>query len=119
MNEKRNKKTRDHQFPKLEIPAEMMERGFPGGFTVRDEANALAAYAFRNGPLENLHAGKSSPLTEDASLSRITQAEMKELMIEACEKLAYMLNLRQTDPDAYKNFVRVYGAMFCGSWNRE
>jgi hypothetical protein len=31
-------------------------------FTVRDEANALTAYAFRNGFLEDLHAGKSSRL---------------------------------------------------------
>ena len=58
---------------------------------MRDEANALTAYAFRNGQLEQLHAGKSSPLTADPSLSRITNEEMKQLMIEASAKLEKML----------------------------
>jgi hypothetical protein len=31
-----------------------------GGFTLRDEANALTAFAFRNGFLEDLHAGAIS-----------------------------------------------------------
>ena len=48
---------------------------FPGGFTIRDEANALAAWAFRNGPLEDLHAGKHSALLDDPELSRITDEE--------------------------------------------
>jgi len=38
---------------------------FPGGFTHRDEANALIAMAVRNGPLEKLHAGKYSEWLED------------------------------------------------------
>ncbi len=33
-----------------------------GGFTLRDEASALVAWAFRNGPLEGLHAGATSPI---------------------------------------------------------
>src|SRR5947209_4002632 len=41
---------------------------FPSGFTVRDEANAIVAHAFRNGPIEDLHAGKYSELLSDASL---------------------------------------------------
>jgi hypothetical protein len=32
-----------------------------GEFTVRDEANALTAYVFRNGFLEDLHAGNRHP----------------------------------------------------------
>ena len=35
-----------------------------GEFTLRNEANALTAFAFRNGFLEDLHAGKDSPLLE-------------------------------------------------------
>ena len=92
---------------------------FPGGFTIRDEANALTAFAFRNGPLEDLHAGKSSPLTKDASLSRITEAEMKELMINASERLAKMLAMREKNPEAYRTWAQTYGAMYCGLWNRE
>src|SRR5438874_741334 len=94
-----------------DVPAiadEILARAFPGGFTIRDEANALTAYAFRNGPLENLHAGKSSPLLADPSLSRITDAEMKELMINASEHLARMLELRESEPDKYKRFIQDY-----------
>ncbi len=91
---------------------------YPGGFTIRDEANALTAYAFRNGPLEGLHAGKASPLTDDPSLSRITDAEMKNLMINASEHLAKMLALRDSDPDQYRRFVQAYGIRYCRSWNR-
>lgn len=54
---------------------------FPDDFTTRDEANALVAYAFRNGPIENLHAGKYSELLENENLSRITDDEMKTLMV--------------------------------------
>ena len=60
-----------------ELPREVLERHFPGGFTLRDEANAIVAWAIRNGPLEDLHAGKHSKLLEDDSLGRITDAEMK------------------------------------------
>lgn len=101
------------------IPESTLEQAYPGGFTVRDEANALTAYAFRNGPLEDLHAGKSSPLTDDPSLSRITDAEMKKLMINASEHLAKMLALRDSEPEAYWRFVQTYGAMYCRSWNRK
>jgi hypothetical protein len=38
-----------------------VEQLFPGGFTLRDEANAIVAYAFRNGPIEDLHAGELPP----------------------------------------------------------
>lgn len=91
---------------------------FPGGFTIRDEANALTAYAFRNGPLEDLHAGKSSSLLDDPSLSRLTDAEMKHLMINASEKLAQLLALRDTEPEHYRQFVQSFGWRYCRFWNR-
>ena len=100
------------------IPEETLARSFPGGFTSRDEANALAAFAFRNGPIENLHAGKSSPLTADPSLSRITDDEMKELMINASQMLAALLVLRDSDPDKYRRFVQDYGLRYCREWAR-
>ena len=100
------------------IPDEILARAFPGGFTIRDEANALAAFAFRNGPIENLHAGKSSPLTADSSLSRITDDEMKELMVNASEMLAVVLALRDSDPDKYRRFIQDFALKFCRKWNR-
>jgi len=91
---------------------------FPGGFTLRDEANALTAYAFRNGPLEQLHAGAASPLLDDPGLSRITDAEMKALMINASATLARALALREGDPEVYRRFVQGYALAYCRSWKR-
>ena len=91
---------------------------FPGGFTVRDEANALVAWAFRNGPLEDLHAGKHSELLSDPSLSRITDAEMKQLMLNACEVTERLLRLKQDDPDKYDQTIKSYNFRYCRSWDR-
>ena len=80
--------------PRLPLP--------PGArFTYRDQANVMTLLAFRNSPLEDLHAGIHSPLLEDPSLSRITDDEMKTLMIAASRKLAELLNLRDADPEAF------------------
>ncbi len=87
-------------------------------FTVRDEANALTAYAFRNGFIEDLHAGKVSPLLQQPDLSRITDDEMRRLMIEASEKLAQLLQLKSTEPEKYDAFVRQYNEWYCRSWKR-
>ena len=86
--------------PRLPLP--------PGAkFTYRDQANVMTLLAFRNGPIEDLHAGKYSPLLEDVNLSRITDEEMKTLMIAASTKLAELLDLRDNDPE---DFARVLAA---------
>lgn len=86
--------------PRLPLP--------PGAkFTYRDQANVMTLLAFRNSPLEDLHAGKYSPLLEDPTLSRITDEEMKTLMIAASNKLAELLILRDTDPDAFAQLLAV------------
>ena len=80
----------------------------PGGeFTYRDQANVLTLLAFRNGPIENLHAGEYSPLLDDPSLSRITDEEMKVLMIAASAKLAELLALRDSDPEDFARLLAV------------
>jgi hypothetical protein len=99
-------------------PPYLFEERFPGGFTVRDEANALVACAFRNGELEKLHAGKHSPLLEDETLSRITDAEMKALMVEACEKLEELLRLKAENPARYREQVQSYNLLYCRKWDR-
>ena len=86
--------------PRLPLP--------PGAkFTYRDQANVMTLLAFRNSPLEDLHAGKYSPLLEDPALSRITDEEMKTLMIAASSKLAELLSQRDTDPDAFAQLLAV------------
>jgi hypothetical protein len=116
---KRMSKIEDRTLPEIPaLPQELIDQAFPGGFTIRDEANALTAFAFRNGQLEKLHAGKSSALSSDPSPSRITDAEMQNLMIEASEKLESLLRLRDADPTGYQNFVRSYALSYCRSWER-
>jgi hypothetical protein len=88
------------------------------GFSLRDEANALVAWAFRNGPLEQLHAGKRSPLLDDPQLSRITDEEMKTLMINACRHLARLMELKSQDPDEYDRQIREYHGRYCSGWER-
>jgi hypothetical protein len=86
--------------PRLPLP--------PGAkFRYRDQANVLTLLAFRNGPIEDLHAGKYSPLLEDPDLSRITDEEMKTLMIAASAKLAELLALRDNDPDDFARLLAV------------
>ena len=108
-------------FEHIKIPTispEELEQAFPEGFSVRDESNALTAYAFRNGFLEQLHAGKNSPLLDDATLSRITNTEMKTLMIEASERLEFLLRLRDTDPEEYRHIIHDCAVRYCRRWNR-
>lgn len=87
-------------------------------FAMRRMPLALVAWAFRNGPLEDLHAGKHSPLLEDPTLSRITDAEMKELMLTACRQLAKLLELKETSPVEYGYQIRSYGKRYCQRWER-
>jgi len=90
-----------------------------GKFTVRDEANALTACAFRNGFLEELHAGKSSELLTQPGLSRITDEEMRKLMIQASAKLEELLRLKSERPAKYEEWVRDYNRKYCRSWKRD
>ena len=100
------------------FPPAIMAKRFPDGFTVRDEANAIVAYAFRNGPLEDLHAGRGSELLNDQSLSRITDQEMKQLMLFACEHVERMLRLKVSNPQEYDLFVKSYNFRYCRQWER-
>jgi len=87
-------------------------------FTIRDEANSLVAWAFRNGPLEKLHAGKHSELLEDGALSRITDEEMKVLMINACCHMATLLEMKQSNPAEYEQKIKDYNRRYCQGWER-
>lgn len=88
-------------------------------FTIRDEANALTAFAFRNGFIEELHAGRASPLLQEPGYSRITDDEMRRLMIEASEKLARKLQIKRSNPKEYGSWIRSYNAMYCRKWKRD
>ena len=76
-------------------------------FTIRDEANAICAYAFRNGPIEDIHAD-----------GRISDAEMKHLMIHASRALMKLLIQKQESPAEYERFIQDYSRKYCGQWER-
>lgn len=49
---------------------------------------------------------------------RITDAEMRQLMIAASERLAATLALRESDPEKYRSFVTGYNITYCSCWQR-
>ena len=66
------------------------------------EAKSLVALAFRNGLIENLHAGRPCPACSGkAEISHITDEEMKGLMKSAVNALYRLLWLRDYDPRSY------------------
>ena len=101
---------------------------------IRDEANAMTTHAFRNSPIESLHAG-IVPYTETGDytdvrvvtpkgeipwneLSRINNNEMKELMIRASESLAGLLLLKAEAPDAFDMVAAVHRMAYARNWDR-
>ena len=86
--------------------------------TIREEANALTCSAFRNGYIEELHAGKHSALLETPGLSRITDAEMKKIMIGASTQLAKLLALKETHPVEYWRQMTFFNEKYCYRWEK-
>ena len=76
-------------------------------WTLRDEANAICAYAFRNGPLERIHHEY-----------HIADADMKEFNISASEHLAKLMAMKRDTPQEYERFIRHYHSQFCQRWER-
>jgi len=66
------------------------------------EAKARVVLAFRNGPIEDLHAGKSCPVCSGmADVSHISDDEMKLLLKSAVNAMYRLLWQRDYDPIAY------------------
>lgn len=94
-------------------------------------ALGLASLCVRNTSLENIHAGiVPTSQTGDFSdvfvstpdgtipwdqVSKINDAEMKQLMIEVVDKI-YTVLLRQNDPEFVAKF-NSYGARYTANWD--
>lgn len=85
--------------------------------TIREEANAITVWAFRNGYIEELHRGKHSELLETPGLSRITDTEMKRLNIEFSSRIAEILTMRDTNPAEYAKKLE-YFLQYCVKWEK-
>lgn len=81
------------------------------------EAKAIVALAFRNGPIEDIHAGKPCPTCQgQLDYSRISDAEMKAIMKRAVDKVFELLSLKATDVDAYTRQIE-FGSEFTAAWD--
>ncbi len=81
------------------------------------EAKAIVALAFRNGPIENIHAGRPCPTcTGQAGYSRITDAEMKLIMKNAVDHVYALLSLKNEQPGEYESQIRL-GERYTATWD--
>jgi len=66
------------------------------------EAKSMVALAFRNGPIEALHAGKPCAVCSgNPTVSHISDEEMKAMMKSAVNTLYRLLWQRKNDSEAY------------------
>jgi hypothetical protein len=81
------------------------------------EAKAIVALAFRNGPIEDAHAGKPCPTCEgNPGYSRISDAEMKLIMKNAVNRVYALMRLKTSDPDRYEHEI-AYGERCAARWD--
>jgi hypothetical protein len=81
------------------------------------EAKAIVALAFRNGPIENVHAGKLCPTCNGApEFSRITDEEMKAIMKSAVDRMYALLRLKNSDLDGYEKQI-AFGTRYVTNWD--
>jgi len=84
---------------------------------VAREAKALVALAFRNGPIENVHAGKNCPTCHGkAAYSHITQDEMRQIMKSAVDHIFAFLLMKEHDPKAYEALLSL-GERYTKAWD--
>jgi len=71
------------------------------------EAKAIVALAFRNGPIEDVHAGRACPTCCGMSgYSRVTDEEMKLIMTTAVDHVYKLLWLRDRKPREYEDQIK-------------
>ena len=81
------------------------------------EAKAIVALAFRNGPIEDLHAGRSCPACEgQAGISRITDGDMKGIMKNAVDHVYALLCLKDENPAEYESRI-AFGEKYTARWD--
>ena len=85
--------------------------------TLAIEAKAMVALAFRNGPIETLHAGKPCAVCcGNPAVSHISDEEMKAIMKSAVDTRYRLLWQRENDPAAYMENL-VLGQRYTMHWD--
>ena len=81
------------------------------------EAKAIVALAFRNGPIENVHHGKTCPVCHgNPEYAHITQDEMKHIMKTAVNRVYRLLKLKASDRAKYEKEIE-FGARNTLFWD--
>jgi hypothetical protein len=81
------------------------------------EAKAIVALAFRNGPIEDLHAGKQCPTCFGCTeYSHVTDEEMHFIMKNAVDSIYRLLILRSENPLEYERQVQ-FGERYTRGWD--
>src|SRR6476469_8168131 len=81
------------------------------------EAKAIVALAFRNGPVEDLHAGKPCPTCRGhTEYSHVTDEEMHVMMPDAVDNVIRLLVLRSENPPEYERQVQ-FGERYTLGWD--
>ena len=90
-----------------------MEGDFTRHQIVR-EAKAIVALAFRNGPIEQVHAGRPCPTCAGRpGFSRITDDEMKSIIQKAMDRVYVLLALKTEDRVEHDVQIR-FGEQYTG-----
>src|ERR1700758_5011562 len=80
------------------------------------EAKAITALAFRNGPIEDLHAGKTCVVcARRPEFSHVSDEEMKRIMKAAVNAMYRLLWQRDHDPEAYLKSI-AFGERHTQKW---
>jgi hypothetical protein len=80
------------------------------------EAKAIVALAFRNGPIESLHAGRPCPTCAGKSgYSRITDSDMAGIMSNAVDHVYALLLLKEENPEKYESQIQ-FGQQYTINW---
>ena len=81
------------------------------------EAKAIVALAFRNGPIEDIHAGKPCPTCRGKhGYSRLTDADVKLIMQDAVDHVYKLLWLRESKPQEYEAQI-TFAESYTTSWD--
>ena len=81
------------------------------------EAKGIVLHAFRNGPLEDLHAGRLCPeCSGKPGYSRVTDTEMKLLMKTAVNRVFTLLKLREENSGEYERLLQL-GSHYTNRWD--
>lgn len=84
---------------------------------IATEAKAIVALAFRNGPIEDIHAGQPCPTcTGCHGFSRISDEEMKVIMKNAVDHVYELLVLKAENPEEYESKIR-FGERYTARWD--